>query len=99
MQVESRTKQSCLFLYRDSTYLDFFIHAATVFSDTGSLTLLPLIANPGKTRAFGQVFLISCTLLPKSLPSCVQNGTIVFPAKSYELRKVYTAIGMVPHQI
>lgn len=46
------------------------------------LTLPPLIAKPGDTFELGQSLLISRSLLPIPLPSCVQNGIMVFPEKS-----------------
>jgi len=62
-------------------------------------TFPPLMANPDSTFASGQSFRMSRSLLPKPLPSWVQKGRIVFPAKSYSSRKVNTAIGKVPHQL
>ena len=40
------------------------------------------MARPGRTSAPGHRRLMSRTLLPMPLPSWVQNGSIVFPAKS-----------------
>lgn len=61
-------------------------------------TVLPLTASPFLMVAFGQDFFKSASLLPMALPSCVQNGRIVFPVKLCFSKKESTTIGIVPHQ-
>jgi hypothetical protein len=61
----------------------FFSQSATLLSALS--TLPPRITKSDNTFAFEQSFLISRSLLPIPLPSCVQYGTMVFPDKSYLL--------------
>lgn len=52
-------------------------HAAT--SPCAEAARLPLTASPSRTTAFGQNVLMSATLRPSALPSCVMNGAIRLP--------------------
>ena len=72
-------------------------HAAT--SPCAEAARLPLTASPSRTTAFGQNVLMSATLRPSALPSCVMNGAIRLPAKSYSDRNVLTGPATVPHQL
>ena len=58
----------------------------------------PVIARPRATVPAGQSFLMSISLRPIPLPSCVQKDSIFFPLKSALSKNVNTACGMVPHQ-
>src|SRR5208283_5180051 len=72
-------------------------HPAT--SSFAFFTSPPWMARPSGTVDCGHIFLISETLRPSPLPSCVQNGAMVFPVKSYSSRKVHSGIGIVPHHM
>src|SRR5271157_3040758 len=55
-------------------------HPAT--SSCAFFTSPPWMARPSGTVDCGHIFLISATLRPSPLPSCVQNGAMVLPEKS-----------------
>ena len=52
--------------------------------------------SPLRIVALGQSWARSFLLWPKLLPSCIKNGRIVFPEKSYSSRNVKTGIGILP---
>ncbi len=63
------------------------------FSESGSL---PKIAIPSVMTESGQSARISARLCPRPLPSWVQKGRTVLPAREHFSRKVQTAIGTPP---
>ncbi len=56
------------------------------------------MGNAAKTFESRQIFLMSSTARPIALPSCVINGAIEIPEKSFSDRKVLIGDEIVPHQ-